>query len=557
MWRERLIFGSFFLCFLLITVRLFYWQVYSHERLFAMAQDQQLMRLEIPAARGEIVSSDRSPLVTNQIAFLVYAEPKKIKDKTLFAQKISEILQVDSASISAQLASSLYWTAIKHKVTQETVDRLRGLEIEGIGFERENMRSYPEGSMSAHLLGFVGSAYDGSPKGYFGLEGYFDRDLRGRYGVLQQAKDARGEPVLVGMGDRLLAENGNTLRLFLDRSVQYIAEQKLLKAIEQYGAKGGTVTIMNPQTGGITAMASYPSYDPRAFSDYPNEQYKNPVISAAYEPGSTFKVLIVAAAIEHGLIDASTRFAENGPIEIGGYQIRTWNDKYHGMITTREILEKSSNVGMVAIAKKLGRQNLISAITNFGFGQPTGVDLEEETSPELRPEKAWKEIDLATASFGQGIAVTPLQMIRAVAAIANGGYILVPHVVSEIIGINDKKNIVNPQTVRRVISPETARLVADLMSSAVDNGEARYRKPKGYKIAGKTGTAQIPVAGHYDREKTIASFVGFAPSDDPQFIMLVTLLEPSSSPWGSETAAPLFFDIARELFAYYGIHPSQ
>ena len=220
-----------------------------------------------------------------------------------------------------------------------------------------------------------------------------------------------------------------------------------------------------------------------------------------------------------------------------------------------KVLERSSNVGMVYVGRKLGKEKLIGFMKQFGLGAPTGIDLEEETSPELRPERAWSEIDLATASFGQGIAVTPIQMIRAVGALANNGALMEPHVVASIVDERGKAVDIKPKKVRQVISPSTARIITEMMVAAVDNGEAKWAKPKGYRIAGKTGTAQIPVAGHYDEDKTIASFVGFAPADNPRFVMLVTLREPSSSPWGSETAAPLFFTISRDLFTYWGIPP--
>ena len=245
---------------------------------------------------------------------------------------------------------------------------------------------------------------------------------------------------------------------------------------------------------------------------------------------------------------------ENGPVNVGEYTVRTWNDEYHGTTTMTKILEHSSNVGMVYVGGKLGKEKLIGFLKQFGIGTPTGIDLEEESSPLLRPERDWSEIDLATASFGQGIAVTPIQMVRAVAALANGGALMEPHVVAQ---IDDKGRSVSikPKKVRQVISPTTSRIITEMMVAAVDNGEAKWAKPAGYRIAGKTGTAQIPVSGHYDKDKTIASFVGFAPADDPKFVMLVTLREPSTSPWGSETAAPLFFAIARDLFSYWGISP--
>jgi len=379
--------------------------------------------------------------------------------------------------------------------------------------------------------------------------------LRGRDGKLTQEIDPAGNPILTGSRQTIPAEDGRDLVLYLDKTIQFIAEKNLKDGIKRYGAVGGTVVVMDPRTGGILAMASYPSYDPANFGDFPQEVYKNPAVSGSYEPGSTFKVLVMASAINEGIVKSDTVMDESGPVEIGGYTINTWNQKYHGKITMREVLDYSSNVGMVFVEKQMDKDLFLRYIESLGFGQSTGIDLQEETSPQLRPKNKWHEIDYATASFGQGIAVTPLQMVRAVSAIANGGKLLEPHVVKEIKLANGKTISVAPKVVKQVFKPETTSVMVEMMVSAVDNGETRRLKPVGFRIAGKTGTAQIPIAGHYDSEKTITSFVGFAPVDDPRFVMLVTLREPTASPWGSETAAPIFFAIAAELFSYLGISP--
>ena len=278
-------------------------------------------------------------------------------------------------------------------------------------------------------------------------------------------------------------------------------------------------------------------------------------MAGSFEPGSTFKVLVIAAALNEHAVTATTVMDESGPVRVGDYTIRTWNNEYHGPQTMSQIIQHSSNVGMVFVEKQLGEDKFIKYIRSFGFGKPTGIDLEDEVSPELRGGDQWGEIDLATASFGQGIAVTPLQMVRAVAAIANGGRLVEPRMVKKTFDAKGKIIEMKPKQGTQVISRESAEIVTEMMINAVDNGEAKWAKPKGYRIAGKTGTSQIPVSGHYDDKKTIASFVGFAPADDPAFVMLVTLREPSSSQWGSETAAPLFFTIARDILLYKGIAP--
>ncbi|MBI5465527.1 penicillin-binding protein 2 [Candidatus Gottesmanbacteria bacterium] len=555
MLRGRFLFAIFFAIFALITIRLFWWQVITGDRLSIEAEHQYFEILPIPAARGEILTSDGFPLVSNETAYLIFAELKKIIDPE-FPQKLAKILEVPQASISGKMSPDLYWVALAHKVPQEKVSKISELDISGVGWTPEDRRFYPEASSAAHLLGFVGSSATGEDKGYFGLEGFYDRELRGRSGMLRQEKDVRGAPILLGGRSEERAKDGRDLILRLDRTVQFIAEKKLEQGIKKYGAKQGSVVIMDPNTGGILAMASFPSYEPAKFSKSEPELFKNPVVADSYEPGSAFKVIILAAALDSGVVKPGDIYQDEGPIKIGEHTIKTWNEKYHGPETVIQILERSCNVGMVWVGKKLGRENLVEYLQKFGFGERTGIDLEEEGEPLFRPKKEWKEIDLATASFGQGIAVTPIQMVRAVGAVANGGKLLEPHVVARL--KDEGKTIeIKPKVLRQVIKSETAAVLTELMVSAVENGEAKWAKPKGFRIAGKTGTAQVPVEGHYDKDRTIASFVGFAPADAPKFVMLVRLTEPTSSPWGSETAAPLFFDIAKELFTYYGISPSE
>lgn len=548
---------SFFLLFTAIVGRLFYWQILVRERLVAEAESQQQESLEISASRGQIKTVDDFPLAANQIASLVFANLPQVEDVKKTSRLLSPLLEIEEASLSASLGQNLVWVPLKHKVEAKVLEKIRNLNLAGIGFEREDKRFYPEASSAAHLLGFVGSDIYGKDKGYFGLEGYYDRELKGRPGILWQEKDAKGRPILLGKKKLQEAEDGRNLILYLDRSVQFIVEENLKKGLEKYGAKAGSVVLMEPKTGGILSMASFPSYDPATYFEFEKERYKNPVVADAYEPGSSFKVIVMAAALNEGLVKPTTIYEDRGPVKIGEYTIRTWNNKYHDKETMTQILEHSCNVGMVFVAQKLGMEKILKYLEDFGFGKETKIDLEEESSPDLRPRKDWKEIDLATASFGQGIAVTAIQMVRAVAAIANEGRLMEPHVVQKVISPQGRIMEIKSKVIRQVIKPSTTKVLTEMMVAAVDNGEAKWAKPAGFRIAGKTGTAQIPLAGHYDEKRTIASFVGFAPADNPAFVMLVRLVEPTSSPWGSETAAPLFFDITKELFTYWGIPPGQ
>ncbi|MBI4064956.1 penicillin-binding protein 2 [Candidatus Gottesmanbacteria bacterium] len=556
MWRIWTVF--IFICsvFISIVFRLFYWQIVRGDYFRTQAASQYYQEFLLPAKRGSILANDMKPLVISQVAHLVYAEPKKIANPEKLAGDITSILSIDKQEILSKLTNrDKAWVALAHRVEYSKTDLLKSFQSQGIGFEQDSKRYYPEASMASHLLGFVGYDDQGRDKGYFGLEGYYDRELTGKSGKLQLEKDARGSPILISDSVRIEPEDGRTLVLWVDRTIQRAVEERLSEAITKYGAKEGSIVVIDPKTGGVIAMVHAPSYDPAMYTSYAKDLYKNPIVNGAYEPGSTFKTLVMAAAIEENLITPITTVDEKGPVKVGDYTIRTWNNEYHGQMTTSQILEYSSNVGMVHVSKKLGKEKLVTYISYFGFGEKTHIDLEDEATPLLRDINEWKEIDLATASFGQGIAVTPIQMVTAVASLANGGFLMEPHLVKEIRDSSGKVYTIKPKTIRRIVSQKTADTVTEMMVSAVDNGEAKWAKPKGYRIAGKTGTAQIPVAGHYDADKTIASFVGFGPSDNPRFVMLVTLREPTTSPWGSETAAPLFFSIARDIFGYYGIAP--
>jgi cell division protein FtsI/penicillin-binding protein 2 len=370
-------------------------------------------------------------------------------------------------------------------------------------------------------------------------------------------KDPFGFPILVSKYRTIEPKDGDSIYSTIDRTIQYIVEQKLQEAVEKYGAKSGTVIVAEPKSAKILAMATLPSYEPALFSQYDEKLYKNPAIADTYEPGSTFKLITMSAALDSSAVDLNTRCPVcAGPRQIGGYEISTWNKKYYLNSSMAKIIQHSDNVGMTYVGEKLGVDKFLEYISRFGFGQKTQIDLQEETTGVIRTKAEWKPIDLATASFGQGIAVTPIQMVQVVQAIANKGKLISPHIVDKITHGGQTKEVKAAQE-RQVISAKTAAQITEMMVNAVQNGEAKAFAPKGYRIAGKTGTAQIPVAGHYDPNKTIASFVGFAPADDPKFVMLVRFSEPSSSIFGSETAAPTFFAIAQELFNYLAISPTE
>ena len=556
--RITIILLLFCLMYSVVVVRLFYWQVVKSSELKQMGINQSGEAIDIPAKRGDIISSDNYPFATTRVSYLLYANPKFIKNNSLkYANEISPLLNLDKEKVADLLSKDLYWVKLADNLDQNQKSAIEKLNVPGLGFQENDLRFYPEASMAAHLIGFLGRDKNGSGKGYFGLEGYYNDQLSGRAGKQYLIHDALGNPVLNDLREEKKID-GRSLVLNIDRTVQFIAEKKLKEGIEKYEAEGGSAIIMDPQSGRILAMASFPQFNPQKYYEFDYDTYRNPVIANLYEPGSTFKVLVMSAAIDLRVLKPDTKCNIcSGPVTIGDYTVKTWNGKYYPDSTMAEVIQHSDNTGMVYVGKKLGLDNLTAYIKSFGIGQETQIDLEGEESARIRDKKDWYPIDLATASFGQGISVNPMQLLTAVSSIANGGNLIKPFVVSQIITEDGKKIDIKPQITRRVISEITAKIVTQMMVNAVENGEAKWTKLDNYKVAGKTGTAQIPIQGHYDPKETIASFVGFFPADNPKVSMLVLVHKPKTSIYGAETAAPIFFSIARDLVNYYSIPPTN
>ncbi len=567
--RIKVISIAFLLSTVAIIVRLFYWQIVKGGSLSAMASGQYQNLTSEDAFRGSILASDSSPLVASVDSWRLYVQKNEIKDSTAKIATLIAPITVDKDStdsarleketirIEDALNTSANWVPLKQSINRQTKKQIEDLKLEGVGFEQHEARYYPEGSSAAQLLGFVGKDKYGQDLGYFGLEGFYDLPLKGKPGVLKRDADALGSPILSGRSVETQAVEGVNLITHIDKTIQLDVESRLAEGISKYGAKEATVIMMDPKDGGVMAMASYPSYDPAKYFTFDGFLYQNPSISDSFEPGSIFKPLVVAAGIDAGVISAdSTCDICAAPYKVDEYEIETWNNEYFANESMTDVIVHSDNVGMTFIGQKLGTKRLIDYIHKYGFGQKTGIDLQGEENPPLRKGDNWSDIDAATATFGQGIAVTPIQVLRGVAAIANGGYLVNPHIVDKVTQSGWSQDL-NKNSATQIISKKAANDVKEMMVQAVSRGEAKWAAPKGFKIAGKTGTAQIPVAGHYDPTKTIASFVGFAPADNPRFVMLVTLKEPQSSEWGAETAAPLWFHIAEDVFPYLGIQPDQ
>ena len=569
--RLNFLIGFFFLAFLGLFIKLFYWQVVKGGGLSVLARNQYEGGLTIDAPRGEILSKDGSWLSASGESWLFYAQIPDLEEKPeILANRLAQLLVPEN---SEDLKEEIYketlrltgllskegavWVPLKRGIDRITKEKIDKLGIKGLGFEAEEKRIYPEASTAAHVLGFVGKDEKGTSKGYFGLEGFYDFILSGKDGYISREEDVRGVPMFLGGTKEIVPVAGTDLLTHIDKIIQLSLDDKLKKGIEKYGAVSGTVSIMDPQSGSVIAMSSYPSYDPDKYSEYGDELFKNPIISSTFEPGSVFKVVVMASALDAGVVTPDTKCTIcNGPFNIGKYTINTWDGKSHPDSTMTEVIKNSDNVGMTFVGNQLGKDKMFDYLSKFGIGSLTGIDLQGEATAKLREKGNWGEIDVATASFGQGVAVTPIQILKAVAVIANDGEMVTPQVVDKIVSdtwLDDLK----PRNEGRVISSKAADEVTAMMIEAAKNGEAKWTNLPGFKVAGKTGTAQIPIQGHYDEDRTIASFVGFAPYDDPRFVMFVTLQEPQSSPWASETAAPLWYSIAKDLFNYYGLQPDN
>ncbi len=549
-WKVKIIFSFITIWTILILIRAFYIQVITAD---FVGNTSLLTKRENPE-RGIIYDRDGEILAGNEKRYRLYVDKKIFKGEIDEINKIAEITGKEEASISARLKGKGVWVTVAKNLTVQQKEELEKTEIKGLIFEEELRRFYPEASLSAHLLGFVGKNEDGEAVGYFGVEGYYDKSLRGLVGIMRSKRGGGGLPVLFGVQQIIEAEKGADIYLTIEKGLQQIVKQRLKEGIERYGAKLGCIIVANPSNLEVLALSCLPDFDPNEYYKYPPKFFVNYAIGNVYEPGSIFKPLIVAAALQEGVIKPGDKVDESGPVKVGGIEINTWDNKYEGMITITRVLERSSNVGMVRIGERLGKDNIWKYLKKYGFFEKTGIDLQGEVGSLIKPKKKWYPADYATVTFGQGIAVTPIQMVRAFASLVNGGYLYRPHVVYKISSAKGN-NIFVKEEKKKILSEKTSKTIRLMLVQAVEKGLVKWKKPAGYSIGGKTGTAQIPIKGRYDPEKTLASFIGFFPMEDPKVLILVILKEPTASPWGSETAAPIFFKLVNDLIVYYNIVP--
>lgn len=576
--REKIAVFVIYFAFALIVARLFYWQIIKGAQLQAVADNQYSRTIVSDGSRGAIYSADGYPLVLNETVFRLFAQPHVLnKEPREIAAQLAPILLEEEllkteATESAQTTELLKnitqgledklskpdsrWVALYSNLSRQTRDQIIELNIHGIGFDAYEVRNYPEASLAAHITGFVGKDEKGEDLGYFGLEGALEKELQARSSFQTVITDALGFQ-LVGGSASSRPIDGRNINTTIRRDVQNLVEQYLIEGVEKYGAKSGEIVVMEPSTGKILAVATYPSYDQIKFYDYDTSLYKNPSLADLYEPGSTFKVLTVAAGIDSGKITSQTVCTNcSGPRQYGKYSIKTWNDVYNPNINMEEALAKSDNTAMIFAAELMGADTFKKYIKDFGIGDQLNIELQEDRITPF-PER-WGPVELATSSFGQGISTNSMQLTRAVAVIANKGKMMKPIIVEKVENPSTGEIITTPiQLEREVVSRETAQQVTEMMINAAQHGEAQWIASKTHTIAGKTGTSQIASGGEYAADRTIASFIGFASPENPKFVMLVKLVEPSSSPWAAETAAPLWYKIADRLYLLFNIAPDR
>lgn len=542
---------------LVVLVQLFRLQIVDHSVLRQTGEARRVYPVAIRPERGRIWDRHGVLLAGNEPRYEMWLDRQSMDTSTLMLTftpmvglKPDDIRAALSGTQQAVMLATDLPVAVGERVISETI---AGLDV--VPYWR---RHYPERTLAAHVLGF----YTAQHRGYYGLEGFYDQRLAGEIISRTQEQDALRNPLPLDVPQDATAhaQRGVDLVLTLDRTAQMIVEDELAAALEATGAEQGAIIAMDPRTGDILAMASAPGFDPNAYTDIAAQdpdRFVNVAISDLYEPGSVFKIITLAAALDIGQVSPDTTYYDTACLEVGGRQLCNWDRKDHGPVSMIDMMAKSLNVGAATLSTRMGAAEFYRYVTAFGFGQPTGVDLQAEATGQVRlpGDLDWYESDLGTNAFGQGLSATPLQVIAAVAAVANAGELVQPHVVR---AIDDGQALREAQIVKmgRAIRPETARTLTEVLVEAVAREVPQAQVP-GYRIAGKTGTSQIPIPGGYDDPWTIGSFVGYGPASDPHLIILVRLDRPTLSPWGADTAAPVFQRVAARLFAVLGIAPDD
>lgn len=540
-----------------LVARLFEIQILRSDRLAGLAERQHQKSLELRGKRGTIFDRRHRELAVSIDRESVYANPLEFSERPETIARLAQILALKESTLLEKLRGERQFAWLKRLVTPEEAAALRALGLRGIGFITEHQRVYPKLGLAGQVLGFVGT----DDVGLEGIERAYDGTLAGGIVRVTLDRDARGRPVSLRSQAFRELPRGHDVVLTLDERIQFIAERELRAQVAKVGARGGVVVVMDPHTGDLLALANEPLFNPNTFRESSPKAWRERGVTDSFEPGSTFKAILAAAVLQERLVRPDDLFfGEQGSIQVGGVSIRD-HEKF-SWLTFREVLEKSSNVGAIKVGQRLGKERFYNYMVGFGFGSKTGIDLPGEAAGLLRPLQQWSEVSLASLSIGQELGVTSLQLVTAISAIANGGMLVRPHLVKQVLKTGEIVQEVTPVQVRRIISEATARQVTALLQGVVTQGTGKSAAVDGYTVAGKTGTAQKfdLSLGKYSAQKVTASFVGYLPAEQPRVAILVSLDEPKGgAAWGGVVAAPVFSAIAQQTMRYLRVpsHTNQ
>jgi cell division protein FtsI (penicillin-binding protein 3) len=546
--RVNAVFLCCFVFLFLCLARLLYIQFFRSEYLSGIAKKQHSLFVELEPRRGTIYDAKLRPQAVNLAIESLYASPREIpaKEKNKTVDSLSSILSLSRAMLQERLSRDKSFVWIARKLPPPQAEQIKKLNIRGLGFLKESKRCYPNGYLGSHILGFAG--LDNS--GLEGIEKAFNTYLQGQTGWTIFLRDARQKKL--DLSEHMVPPvEGYDIRLTIDEVIQYIAERELDKAYKIHRAKAASIVVMDPYTGAILAMANRPTYDLNVFSKANKEQIRNRSVCDVFEPGSVFKIVTASAALEEKKVtEQDTFFCENGAYKFAGHVLH--DHKSHGTLTFKEVIEQSSNIGTVKVAQLLGPTLFHKYIKLFGFGSKLGIDIPGEVSGLLKEPRLWSKTSMLALPMGQEVGVTALQLASAISVIANGGTLMQPYMISE---IGDKYGQpikqFSPKPIRRVISEDTALRVRKILTSVVENGTGKLAKVSGFSAAGKTGTAQkLDPNGRYSHDKFVASFIGFAPAEEPLVTIVVTVDEPHPYYFGGVVSAPVFKNVAGAVIRY-------
>ncbi len=539
-----------------LIARLAFLQIIQHETLLAQSEKQYMGTVETQFGRGVIYDRNLNGLARNIEVESVYVTPSEILDRKKTSRVLSATLKLDQDKVYKKISSKKHFVWIKRKSGLDEVAALRQAGISGVGFVSEQKRFYPKRELAASVLGFVGI----DNQGLAGIEHAHQSRLKGTTIRQVTERDARGRNIQTLDGLHNSSSRSHDMVLTLDEVIQFTTEYHLKKQVERFNADSGMAVVMDPHTGEIYAMANVPQFNPNHYGAFSREVWKNNIVAGSYEPGSIFKPIVAAAALDKGLAKPQDiYFCENGKLEIGKAYIGEASGHKFGWLTMRDIIAKSSNIGAIKIARQVGRKPFYEYIRKFGFGEKSGLSLPGESTGQLKDQKNWTGMSLASISFGHEIAVTPIQMVSALAVIANGGNLMAPHITKALIKGGKVVEQFKPKKVRRVISEKASLQMVEILKSVVKSGTGETAGLEGFDVAGKTGTAQkynIETQS-YSKTEFISSFIGFAPADSPRIVILVMIDNPKGSHWGSVVAAPVFQKIAKKVLRYLSVPSSK